>query len=165
MNAEHRFAYSLWILANSLEPSETSCSFQAHQTWSKGTNGFRLSPQTPTPGSTYIYLFIAYKGFHFHIDSLSKWELSNKALKSTNNSCRVNKWCGDGEHMLWRWIRVNSGVLWIKGVLRSHHLSVCSYICLPVCCSTRCFGARFSFHIFLLPSLSDACCLLRRGTS
>lgn len=40
----------------------------------------------------------------------------------------VGAWCN-----VMQW--VNSRVLWVKGVLRSRHLSVCPYICLPVCCS------------------------------
>lgn len=61
---------------------------------------------------------------------------------------------GDKVKMVGAWCNVvqwvNSRVLWVKGVLWSRHLSVCPYICLPVCCSTRCFGAR----LFLSHSLS-----------
>lgn len=73
----------------------------------------------------------------------------------------------DGGRVVQWWIRVNGRVFWVKGVLWSRHLSVCPYICLPVCCSTWCFGARFSLSLslFLLLSLSDAGCLLHRGTS
>lgn len=67
--------------------------------------------------------------------------------------CNVVQW----------WIRVNSRLFWVKGVFWSHRLSVCPYICLPVCCLTWCFGAPFSLR--LLSSLSDTSCLLHRGTS
>lgn len=45
---------------------------------------------------------------------------------------------------------VNSGVFLVKGVLWSRHLSVCPYICLPACCSTRRFGARLSLSYLCL---------------
>lgn len=54
-------------------------------------------------------------------------------------------------------------MFWVKRVFWSHHLSVCPYICLPVCCLIRCFGARF--FLCLLLSISDTNCFLHRGTS
>lgn len=53
----------------------------------------------------------------------------------------------------------------LTGVPWSRHLSVCPYICLPVCCSTRCFLVLVSLapRLLVLPSHPDSRCLLHRG--